>query len=437
MPVTRLCLILCAIAVVSASCTGDGSSTVAPSTSSSSSTEVISTDPVPVVDETPTAPTGLLVVSTGDGTIELVWDAARSDAVSGYEVTRVGAGATERTMTTEPTLVDTELDNGTIYTYSVSAISTSGQSQRSESVSAQVGVDSNPPSTPGRPVSSPSADSTVSLSWRPSTDVSGVANYIVTRTIRAETVELVVEEPSLADDIPAGTVASYAVAAVDGNGNESAPGRAVTVLAGTTADQVVIVVSAIADPSSKTHTARLQQSLLDSGYFVSWFEDDVFDANVTDPGDVVLLLGDVQGDGFDWNVFLTDSTIIGLKSMFVVGGGITENAPKLDRLSQLDYTPPGEPEREVVMTASGRPKPTVYIPPGEQLPDFEIWARPVWSTDIAVAGLIPAGGELANEKPSPGCRAFFPGNNDSLAEQADSGWDLLLEFVGDIAEACG
>ena len=56
--------------------------------------------------------------------------------------------------------------------------------------------------------------------------------------------------------------------------------------------------------------------------------------------------------------------------------------------------------------------------------------------DIAVAGLIRTGGELANGKQAPGCRAFFPGNVDSLAEQSNAGWELLIEFVSDVSDVC-
>ena len=60
----------------------------------------------------------------------------------------------------------------------------------------------------------------------------------------------------------------------------------------------------------------------------------------------------------------------------------------------------------------------------------------MWSDSIAVAGLIPEGGLLASGRPSPGCRAFFPGNSDSLSEQTDDGWALLVEFVDAVDTAC-
>jgi len=176
--------------------------------------------------------------------------------------------------------------------------------------------------------------------------------------------------------------------------------------------------------------------LLDGGYTVTWFEDDIFDSNITSADDLVVLLGDVEGEGFDWNIFATDSTVVGLKSMFVQAAGITENPPKLDRLAQFDYVPAGGDEREVVLTSTGRPKPVVYIPDVEQLEALEVWGRPVWSDSIAVAGLVPAGGELADERAAKGCRAFFPGNTESLAEFSDEGWDVLIDFISQVDEAC-
>jgi hypothetical protein len=397
----------------------------------------ITAEPLPEIDPTPNAPVGLVVIDTSDGTIELAWDPSRDDAVEEYEVSRVSpAGSTQRFLVDAPSFIDSGLTDGDIYSYRVVANGADGTSGGSDPVTVQVGVDSNPPKRPSLPSVVESEDA-VSLQWAPVTDISGIDRYLVTRTIGTETVEI--DNGDLAnfsDSLDSGTVVTYSVKAVDGAGNTSDPSRPVTVLAGVAADRVVVVVSAVADPKADPSTERLRRELLDSGFSLTWFEDDVFDSNITTSDDVVLLLGDVQGEGFDWNLFGTDAAVIGLKSMFVEAGGITENSPKLDRLAQLDWVAPGAVEREVVLTATGRPKPVVYIPPNEQLQSLETWARPVWSTDIAVAGLIPKGGELANEKPALGCRAFFPGNIDSLGEQTDAGWELLIEFVGAISEAC-
>ena len=169
---------------------------------------------------------------------------------------------------------------------------------------------------PGRPQIA-DRDASVALDWRASTDTAGIDRYIVTRVVDGETTEIETTEPTLDDELPAGTVATYEVLAVDGNGNQSESGRSVTVLAGTSTDQVIVVVSAEANPGDDPHTARLHDTLLNTGYSVTWFEDDVFDANITRSDDLVLLLGDVAGEGFDWNIFTTDSAVMGLKSMFV------------------------------------------------------------------------------------------------------------------------
>ena len=318
----------------------------------------------------------------------------------------------------------------------VKAIGTGGESEGSDILSVQVGIDNNPPKSTSRPELVESAAG-IALSWDGVTDISGIDNYIITRTIGEEVVELDAgTETTFADDVEDGQVVTYTVRAVDGAGNESDESRATTVLSGFAPEGTVVVVSMQAEPENTTSTARLERELLEQGFTISWFEDDVFDANVTESDDIVLLLGDVEGEGFDWNIFGTDTSVIGFKSMFVQAGGITENPPKLDRLAQLDYLPPGKDQREVAITNTGRPKPSVFIPPNEILPSLETWARPVWSDDIAVAGLIPKGEELANEKPAPGCRAFFPGNSGSLDEQTEDAWALMYEFILDIRDAC-
>lgn len=428
--------LIAGLALFATACTGSSPVADQGSTTTTSGPP-ITAEPLPVIDPAPSAPVGLVVVRSGDGAIELVWDASRDETVDSYEVTRVSpSGNTERFETMVPSYLDRGLEDGKIYTYQVKANGSGGLSSGSGAVTAQVGVDSNAPKAPNRPVITESATG-VELSWNDVTDFSGIDRYVITRILDGETTEIDAgTETSYVDPLEPGLVVTYSVRAIDAARNESESSRKSTVLSGTSANGVVVVVSAQADPAADTATARLEQELLDAGYALTWFEDGEFDANVTTADDIVLLLGDVQGEGFDWNIFATDATVVGLKSMFVEAGGITENPPKLDRLAQLDYLPPGKDEREVELTTTPRPKPAVYIPANELLPSVQTWARPVWSDDIAVAGLIPKGGELANEKPASGCRAFFPGNASSLSEQTNEAWALLIEFVGDIRTAC-
>lgn len=422
------------LVLVASACTS-GTDTTTPTTVTTVAT-VESVEQPPDAPPAPSPPTGITVASTENGEIVLVWDASRDDSVTGYQVVRARNGATTRVDVSTNEYVDLGLDDGDIYSYSIIAVGAGGQSERSASITAQVGVDTNPPSVPGRPRVIDGTAASVALEWRPSSDISGVTEYEVSRRAGDDEQTLTVTEPTLTDDVDPGLVLTYSVVAVDGNGNRSEPGRSITILSGSSSDDVLIVVSGTADPASDPNTDRLHRSLLEAGYSVSWFDDEVFDANLTRPDDLILLLGDVKGEGFDWNVFSTDSPIIGFKSMFVQASGITENAPKLDRLAQLDYLEPGEEPREVVMTTTGRPKAVVYLPEAELFPDLEVWARPVWSDSIAVAGLVPAGGELATEDVAPGCRAFFPGNTEGLSEQTDDAWLLVVDFVSAVADRC-
>lgn len=432
-----LVVALVASALIASACTSTtDNGTATETTSTTSTTEAIVPSTLPIIDEAPSAPVNVVVVDTSDGSIELAWDEDRTGDVTGYEISRVSpAGRTERFTVDTASWLDTGLEDGDVYTYQIVAIGPGGQSDRSDAVTARVGVDTNAPAKPGRPAVVSDSEAAVELAWAPSSDISGIDNYILTRTIDGESTEVTVNEPAWVDDVAAGVIVTYSVRAIDGAGNESEESRSVTVLAGAATDQVIIVVSAIGDPASDPQTERLRGALLDAGFSVTWFEDDVFDSNLTRSDDVVLLLGDVEGDPFDWNLFATDSTIIALKSIFLEAAKITDNPPKLDRLAQLDYLPAGGEPREVVITTTGRPRPSAYIPLNEQIPDLEVWGRPVWSDDIAVMGLIREGAQLANEKAAKGCRAFFPGSATSLAEQTDDAWSLLVEFVGEISDA--
>lgn len=387
----------------------------------------------------PTAPSGLRIVSTTEGTIEIAWDESREEGVSRYQIIRSGVGGSStRIDVTGNTYTDSGHDDGDVFSYRVIALRDGVESALSEAVTAQVGVDTNPPRRPGRPEVTETAGAQT-LEWTATEDVSGIANYVLTREVDGVVTEIEVPgtETSYRDDLPAGTVATYAVVAVDGGGNASEPSRSTTLLTGTPADRVVVVVSAQPEAGATTETARLERELLEAGYTISWFEDGVFDSNVTTSDDIVLLLGDVVGDGFDWNIFATDATVIGLKASFIQAGGFLDTPPKLDRVAQVTYDSPDDPARVVSLTTTTRPRPVVYLPANEQLPDLEVWALPAWSDTIAVAGIIEAGGELATGRLAPGCRAFYPGNTGSLAETSTAGWDLLIEFVGDVEAACG
>lgn len=431
-----------AFSLVAAACTG-GESAAPAETTSTTSPEAIAEveveeepEETPEIPEEPSAPVGLVVTANEEGSVTLEWDESRDETVTGYVVSRVASiGGTEVFETAEPTVTDTGLDDGDVFTYTVAAINAAGESERSEPISVQVGVDTNPPSRPGTPRTVESAEG-VQIDWRASTDFSGIDGYIVTRLLDGETTEIETTEPTLFDDVAPGQVVTYRVRSVDGAGNESDDSRNVTILSGTAAEDVIVVVSTHADPAADANAARLQQALLDEGFVVTWFEDNVFDSNVTTADDVVLLLGDVEGQGFDWNLFGTDANTITLKSIFFVPSGFVDSAPRTGRLTDIGYSPPGEDARFLPFSNLAEPRPSPFIPMLQWLPDFEVWATPSSTAEEAVAGLIRPGGELANEREAPACRAFFPGNVDSLGEQSEQAWDLLIEFVGSVSETC-
>ena len=374
---------------------------------------------------------------SGEGAVELEWDASRDETVTGYELTRVSpSGQTEMFDVPVPSFLDLEVVDDEVYTYRLRAVGTGGVSDGGEPITVRVGVDDSAPPRPSRPVLGESVDG-VEISWNEVLDFSGIDQYIITRRIGDEIIEIDAGvETSYFDDIEAGTVVTYSVRAVDRAGNVSDESRQTTVLSGTPANDVIVVVSMVGDPSETELTARFERELLEAGFTISWFEDSLFDSNVTTSDDVVILLGDVEGEGFDWRVFQTDAHIIGMKSSFIRPAGILDTPPRLDRLAQLDYLDPGGETREVPFANTDEPRPVVYIPPTEILPSLQTWARPVWSDEIAVAGLILEGEELANENLAPGCRAFFPGNPDSLAQRTEAGWDIMIEFIGDVRDAC-
>ena len=391
----------------------------------------------PVVVGDPSTPSGLTVISTADGTIELAWDASRDADVTRYRVLRsASGGSSEEFLVTGTSFLDEGLDDGDIFNYRVVALREGFESPASESVIARVGIDTNPPRRPGQPTVEETANGQF-LTWSPSEDVSGIETYVITRDVGGVVTNIEAgNDPLFRDDLPAGTVVTYSVIAVDGADNVSEPSRSTTLLTGTPASRVAVVVSAQADPSATTGTARFERELLDAGFTISWFEDGVFDSNVTTSDDIVILLGDVEGQGFDWNVFLSDATVIGLKAPFVSAGGFSDQALKLDRIQTIAYTAPGTEQRFVSITGTSEPKPVVFIPPNEQIPDLDVWATPNFSAELAIAGIIPTGGELANGNTAPGCRAFYPGNTDAFAEMSAAGWDVLIDFIGDVETSC-
>lgn len=178
--------------------------------------------------EPPVTPTGLSAIP-GDGQVQLTWNANTERDLSHYVIYRNGA---KIGTSTSASYTDTTVTNGTTYTYTVSAVDTSGnESEQSSPVTATPEApppppppDTTPPATPTGLTAFP-GNGQVQLSWDANTE-SDFSHYVVYRDgERIATVTV----PNYTDDtVTNGETYSYTVAAVDENGNESPQSAAVT-----------------------------------------------------------------------------------------------------------------------------------------------------------------------------------------------------------------
>jgi len=130
----------------------------------------------------PTTPGSLHTTSTSATTIAVAWTASSDNvAVSGYGVYRNGAslGATGST-----SYIYTGLVCGTGYTLAVDASDAAGNRSGKATLTASTAAcagDTTPPSTPTGLTQTSSTQTSVSLSWSPSSDNVGVTGYNVYR----------------------------------------------------------------------------------------------------------------------------------------------------------------------------------------------------------------------------------------------------------------
>jgi chitodextrinase len=170
----------------------------------------------------PTAPTNLRTTAVTAARVDLAWDAATGGgSVASYRVYRGGTsfGTVDGSTLTYS---DGAVTDATGYTYTVTALDSSGrESPISNSVSVTT-PDGTPPSKPTGFTATAAGSSQVNLSWNAATDNVSVTGYRIYRGVQlAGSVDgstLVFADTGLA---PA-TTYTYSVAAVDAAGNESA-----------------------------------------------------------------------------------------------------------------------------------------------------------------------------------------------------------------------
>jgi parallel beta-helix repeat protein len=184
---------------------------------------------VTVVADTqaPSAPANLRGVS-GTSSISLTWDASTDNvAVAGYSVHRNGSVVANVTTTS---WTDSNVVAGTTYRYYVVAFDAAGN-RSSSSNSIDIGVtassaDTQAPTVPASLTVTSVTDSSVSLSWKASTDNVGVVGY---RIYRDGSAVATTSSTGWTDSgLKSGSRYSYHVTALDAAGNESAASQTVT-----------------------------------------------------------------------------------------------------------------------------------------------------------------------------------------------------------------
>ncbi len=121
----------------------------------------------------PAAPTGLTATAASSSQINLSWTA--SAGATGYKVFR---GGTEIASPSGTTYSDTGLAAGTLYTYTVVAVNTAGNSPASNQASATTTGTPTPPATPTGLTATAVSSTQINLSWNA---VPGATSYQVLR----------------------------------------------------------------------------------------------------------------------------------------------------------------------------------------------------------------------------------------------------------------
>jgi fibronectin type 3 domain-containing protein len=222
--------------------TGEGTYTIALSTSGSTSLnfasrEAATNTPQLVLDlqngdpdtQPPSTPTGLAATAVNSNQVNLSW-AASSDniGVSGYTIYRDG---TTLTTVSGTTLVysDTSALAGHVYSYTVDAFDAAGNHSVASSAVSVTTPDTQAPTVPGGLTATASSATLVKLSWTASTDDVGVNGYTIYRNGAVLTTVIGTTLAYSDKSVLATTTYTYAVDAFDKAGNHSAQTAPATV----------------------------------------------------------------------------------------------------------------------------------------------------------------------------------------------------------------
>jgi len=182
-------------------------------------------------DNAPSVPTGLAATASTSSTIDLSWNASTDDVgVGGYIVyytAENGVTLSKRVTAPATTVTLDGLSADTPYSIYVQAYDTSNNlSEASNTINvltASVPTDTTPPTVPENVRLIMMTQTTASLAWDPSTDESGVKNYIVSWSAPGSAAQTVTVN-SLSTTITGlspNTTYTFSVVAVDNVGNQS------------------------------------------------------------------------------------------------------------------------------------------------------------------------------------------------------------------------
>ncbi|HEX6044158.1 MAG TPA: hypothetical protein VFZ22_06685 [Pyrinomonadaceae bacterium] len=255
-----------------------------------------SNEVAPVTDTAPpAAPTGLTATfNAGANAIDLSWTAATDNvAVTGYRIYRDG-GSVPLTTVNGTTFSDAGVA-GT-HSYGVTAIDAagneSGLSNIASATATVIGGDVTPPTAPSSLTATANlATGTIELSWTASTDDVAVTGYRVFRDNGATPI-VTVSGTTFNDPGQLGTHV-YAVAAIDGAGNQSALSNSatatITIPEGSTVTSLTVNPTTVTAPANSIGTVTLNGAAPAGGVSVTLSSSDTEKATV--PASVTVAEG--------------------------------------------------------------------------------------------------------------------------------------------------
>ena len=175
-----------------------------------------------VPDRIPPAAPMDLEAEPGDGIVNLSWAANTEDDLAGYNLYRDGDLMAEGLA--ETAYSDLGVTNDSTYSYSVTALDTSGNESSASRPVEATPRDRTPPAEPGG-LTAAAGNGFISLDWNDNTE-DDLAGYNLYRN--GELLSDGLDESAYNDnDVVNGVTYTYVVTATDHNGNESTPSLAI------------------------------------------------------------------------------------------------------------------------------------------------------------------------------------------------------------------